>query len=493
MPRRGRRGKYYNRRKVVNTRTGTRRPGPHSQRRRVEIRKVGPAITTVVRRRYVSPDFLILFLLHIHAESRVVMARERRSLFFDPEDRNIKNLARFLRLHRRRRNALYCRLSVERRQERTRYLSVARLLMAEPPRSKFLVECTLWVRLFFYSLLAKSHSRLLKKHYKLNLQRRLGRALKRSPNFKRAVGATILRRRLTKLALRSEIDPKRVDEYRRFLREFSPRRKFFWKFERFFRDFTRYRFREGFNRFRPNVHAFPRLRRFSYLRFMHYFRRCGRWHHRRVLHWRVGGYLRYKKNTWRRPLSLRAHYVPRQDRRPSIIGLKKIFPPRMVRLLALHNIHLFPKVNYNSLLKYLARRYFLYRLVMLDSEDCNFYYLRFKKKKNNYYLTVFNSIGEVIQHVSSGQFSKEAFNKRNKKLRSSLFGLQAVVGALCWELKRKRISKIRFFIKPAAFRSYMVKRLVFSFLNNGIRLMYLKTILRFGHGGQKKNKKKRRL
>lgn len=143
-----------------------------------------------------------------------------------------------------------------------------------------------------------------------------------------------------------------------------------------------------------------------------------------------------------------------------------------------------------SILKKLKNNYISYRKLLLS----NCYFLSFKKKKNNFYFTVINQSGEVIYNISSGRFAKNNYNKkRNKKLRSSFFSFSSIIKFICLNLKKKKIRKIRFFIRSRILRKYMVAKIRYRFLVNGVKIMNSKSTLHVSHGLHKKNKKIRRL
>ena len=146
--------------------------------------------------------------------------------------------------------------------------------------------------------------------------------------------------------------------------------------------------------------------------------------------------------------------------------------------------------NYLDLLNFLKIKYLKNSL-----EDLNLvkYFLKFKKKRSNFYFTVFNNSGEVIYYLSSGRFSKLNFQKRNRKMRNSLFSLGLIIKIICKVLKKKKIFKINVFLKPSFLKLYIIRRIFFSFFYNGIKLLSIKNLISFPHNRFVKNKKIRRI
>lgn len=127
------------------------------------------------------------------------------------------------------------------------------------------------------------------------------------------------------------------------------------------------------------------------------------------------------------------------------------------------------RVLYRLLLKRKNRRRVLkqFSLQSLDTESATrflsserfIYYLRsyyclfMRRKKNNFYLTVTNGLGEVKFFLSSGAYLRRSRERRrNKKARASFRHLNEFLRIVANRLKRKKIFSIRYFMRPSFFR-----------------------------------------
>lgn len=190
-------------------------------------------------------------------------------------------------------------------------------------------------------------------------------------------------------------------------------------------------------------------------------------------------------------------YIPRKYqklRTPSRSVSIVSYPNRLVRLLAPFGIRL--RVKGGSFFEHLKKtqpNYSIYRLHLLKNIKRPIYFLKFKKKRNNFYFTVYNTLGEVIYYLSSGRLTYYLFRRKNKKLRSSLFNLQVFVKFMCRALRKKKIFKIHFFFKSRKLYRYHNRRVFFTFLFNGIKLMNFRNPMEYSHCRKQKKKKARRL
>lgn len=184
------------------------------------------------------------------------------------------------------------------------------------------------------------------------------------------------------------------------------------------------------------------------------------------------------------------YFFPRKYR--SFQNKFEIFPKKLQYLFAPYKITL--QKNYLDLLNFLKDKYLTNNLkdLIVDKNSLK-YFLKFKKKRSNFYFTVFNNSGEVIYYLSSGRFSKLNFQKRNRKMRNSLFSLGLMIKVICRFLKKKKIFNIHVFLKPSALRIYIIRRIFFSFFYNGIKLLSIKNLISFPHNRFIKNKKIRRI
>lgn len=118
------------------------------------------------------------------------------------------------------------------------------------------------------------------------------------------------------------------------------------------------------------------------------------------------------------------------------------------------------------------------------------YYVFFKKKKNNFYLTLTNGLGEVLFHNSAGRLLKF---RRNKKVRSSLFNLPGLATSLARRMVRRRISSISKLYRPMALSKRALKTIYNIFTGSGVVIKTLVKNSKRSHGFPKKTKKVRRL
>lgn len=184
------------------------------------------------------------------------------------------------------------------------------------------------------------------------------------------------------------------------------------------------------------------------------------------------------------------YFFPRKYR--NFLNKFESFPKRLQYLFSPYKITL--QKNYLDLLDFLKKKYLLNDLKDLDkNENLIKYFLKFKKKRSNFYFTIFNNRGEVIYYLSSGRFSKLNFQKRNRKMRNSLFSLGLIIKTICKVLKKKKIYKIHVFLKPSALKFYIIRRIFFNFYYSGVKLLSIKNLISFSHNCFLKNKKIRRI
>jgi len=126
--------------------------------------------------------------------------------------------------------------------------------------------------------------------------------------------------------------------------------------------------------------------------------------------------------------------------------------------------------------------------------DFNFYhevyYVFFKRKKNNFYLTLTNGLGGVLLYNSSGRFLK---SRRNKKIRGSLLNLPGLASVFIRRVLRKKISTITKFFRPAGMSKRALKTVYNIFTGAGVVIKNLVKNTRRPHSFFKKTKKIRRL
>lgn len=118
------------------------------------------------------------------------------------------------------------------------------------------------------------------------------------------------------------------------------------------------------------------------------------------------------------------------------------------------------------------------------------YYVFFKKKKNNFYLTLTNGFGEVLFHNSSGRLLKF---RRNKKVRSSLINLPGLASTFVRRLVRRKIFRITRLYRPAGMSKRALKTIYNVFSGSGVVIKNLVKNSKRPHSFCQKTKKVRRL
>lgn len=126
----------------------------------------------------------------------------------------------------------------------------------------------------------------------------------------------------------------------------------------------------------------------------------------------------------------------------------------------------------------------------------NQYYASFKRKKSNYYITVFNQKGEVYSSFSSGQVINYLSNhRRNVKTRRANFNITNVAKFTAKRLKSQKIQKLRTFLQPGTnyLKPWSTRKLIESFHFKKIFFHNIKYVPAVSHGLPKKTKKSRRI
>lgn len=124
----------------------------------------------------------------------------------------------------------------------------------------------------------------------------------------------------------------------------------------------------------------------------------------------------------------------------------------------------------------------------------SYFCLFVKKKKNNFYLTVTNGLGEVKLFFSSGSYLiRSNEGRRNKKLRASFRHFVEVLKIFANKLKRKKIFFIRHFMRPNFMRKKHVSSLVYTLTGRSITIGKIINLPNKRHSYAKKTKKARRL
>lgn len=189
-----------------------------------------------------------------------------------------------------------------------------------------------------------------------------------------------------------------------------------------------------------------------------------------------------KKDSFRR-------FIPRNYN--NLENSLSIFPKKLQLLFAPYKIFL--QKNYSDLFSFFKNISYTKFLELYKKNFPTYYFLKFKKKRSNFYFTIYSNKGDIIYYLSSGRFFKLNFQKRNRKLRNSLFNLSLMVKNMCKILKKKKIFVIHTFLKPRFLKLYLVRRIFYSFLFSGIKLMSFKSLVSFPHNRFTKNKKIRRI
>lgn len=181
------------------------------------------------------------------------------------------------------------------------------------------------------------------------------------------------------------------------------------------------------------------------------------------------------------------HFFPRRNN--AVVDRLVIFPQKLQLLFSPYGVDL--QKNYLNTFNFLINKYSNYPDLIKNNKIT--YFLKFKKKRSNFYFTIFNNHGEVIYYLSSGKFLKLNFSKRNRKMRNSFFSIALMIKNICKVLKKKKIFRINVFIKPSFLKLYIIRRIFYSFFYNGVKLMSIKNFINLPHNKFTKNKKIRRI
>lgn len=186
------------------------------------------------------------------------------------------------------------------------------------------------------------------------------------------------------------------------------------------------------------------------------------------------------------------YYIPRRLSRlfSQSVLLRRIKKARLVS----RNFNVFNNFSFNGLKRGAIKGFFSSSkfLFFLRSYSCLFV----KKKKNNFYLTVTNGLGEVKLFFSSGSYlirSNQHQRRRNKKLRASFRHFNDVLKIFANKLKKKKIFFIRHFMRPNFMRSKHVSSLVYTLTGRSITIGKIINLPNKRHCYAKKTKKARRL
>lgn len=202
---------------------------------------------------------------------------------------------------------------------------------------------------------------------------------------------------------------------------------------------------------------------------------------RSVVHSEVFDYVLSKFNKLARQ-KVKLPRFPRNFRYP------RNYKPRRKRPSKLRYI-----IKSNKLKKNFSISKFLASFVNYKMNLDRIHFLTFKKKKNNYYLSVVNFKGDILISLSSGQILLSMGRERNKKIRKSFFTQKAMIKKLCVFLRKRRIYWLYAFIRTKAFPSYKLTALVQNFSLSGVRIMKILEPALQPHNNFYKPKKKRRI
>lgn len=184
------------------------------------------------------------------------------------------------------------------------------------------------------------------------------------------------------------------------------------------------------------------------------------------------------------------YYIPRRLSRVSSqsLLLRRIKRARLVS----RDFNIFSGFSFSGLRRGAIRGFFTSPkfLFYLRSYFCLFV----KRKKNNFYLTVTNGLGEVKLFFSSGSYLIRLNDgRRNKKLRASFRHFVEVLKVFANKLKRKKIFSIKYFMRPLFMRKKHVASLVYTLTGRSIAIRNIINMPKRRHSYAKKTKKARRL
>jgi len=136
----------------------------------------------------------------------------------------------------------------------------------------------------------------------------------------------------------------------------------------------------------------------------------------------------------------------------------------------------------------------LYRRRRDGDLKLNYFCLSMRKKKNNYYLTLSDGIGNIKFFISSGSFLLNyGEKKRNKKLRSSFRYFMEAFRFFTNKLKQKGVFRIKYFFRPPGIRRKLLQLMLNALTERRITVVNIMRKRMQKHRTKKRLKKIRRL